>query len=420
MSVYSTDSLEDTNKVSPRYQDSLRGDNDDFNLASIKISTDLCDNVSIQSKPTHAVLIRRQVSATQNLYSEGKSIPIFQNLNSLKREEGSLNKRLASGCPKRSTRMFPTKRSCCPKENPMSIKSDKKLGNVLTPRIQQARKPRSYLELYRQRFNGPRCNVRSPEGSTLSIFGDSQQEQLTDDDTRSPGTPRDDRSELSFYRRIIEGGTTAGSSETVHQHVPEGTNNSGCLDRVRRNASDDKSKSSGYRPYTIEDYRSLPIPKLDRSLGPDKVEMQAKREWLMRRRSYGNSVSEYNRQRTLLQTQELKSKHVMAQKCFLPPLKDLDADSKTQDDSLCPTIFEDAETLPKNSAKKCNKYSKRNVDVGKIFSSSESKKFERKSSFNSRSKSRDVIEDSYLESLRQRHLHEKEMVDRIINRAPCL
>lgn len=125
----------------------------------------------------------------------------------------------------------------------------------------------------------PSYSTRSPEGSTLSVCGDSEREQLTDDDTCLVATPRDDRSELSFYRRLIEGSadptvTTTRSSETVHQHVSEDTNGQPRLDRVKRNG--DKSNSLGYRPYTIEEYRTLPIPKLDRSLGPDKVEMQVK------------------------------------------------------------------------------------------------------------------------------------------------
>lgn len=126
---------------------------------------------------------------------------------------------------------------------------------------------------------GPGYDVRSPEGSASSVCGDSQRDQLADDDTCLPATPRDDRSELSFYRRLIEGSgepaaTTARSAGIVHQHASEDTSGHSRLDRAKRDG--DKSRSPGYRAYTIEEYRTLPIPKLDRSLGPDKVEMQAK------------------------------------------------------------------------------------------------------------------------------------------------
>lgn len=130
--------------------------------------------------------------------------------------------------------------------------------------------------------DGPQYKVRSPEGSTLSVCGDSEREELSDDDTRSLVTPRDDQSELSFYRRIIEGSTDPTalanrSTKTVRGSAFQDTNTIFCSSKMaKHNTSDDKSKSLGYRPYTIEEYKTLSIPKLDRSLGPDKVEMQAK------------------------------------------------------------------------------------------------------------------------------------------------
>ncbi|KOC69608.1 hypothetical protein WH47_05551 [Habropoda laboriosa] len=309
----------------------------------------------------------------------------------------------------------------------MPMRTDKKLGNVLAPRIQPARKPRSYLELYRRRFSGPQYNVRSPEGSTLSVCGDSEREQLSDDDTGSLATPRDDQSELSFYRRIIEGSTDPLASvprsiETVHLRELQDTNIvSTCPNRAKHDESGDKSKKGlGYRPYTIEEYKTLPIPKLDRSLGPDKVEMQAKREWLMRRRSYGNSVSARNRQRILLlQAHKHKPRDAIAEKCFLPSLKDQEVDAKTQSDSMLSTISDDREITEKSGNVNNVTCSKKNRNIRKIPSSRRSKKFERTSSFCSSLNSHGVIEDSYLESLRQRHLYEKEMVDRIINQALC-
>ncbi|CAK9804913.1 hypothetical protein ANTPLA_LOCUS4250 [Anthophora plagiata] len=349
-------------------------------------------------------------------------------------------------------------------DSTMPMRPDKKLGNVLAPKIQPARKPRSYLELYRRRFSGPQYNVRSPEGSTLSVCGDSEREQLSDDDTGSLVTPRDDQSELSFYRRIIEGSTdllapVARSIETVHLRELQDTNiSSTCSNGAKQDQPGDKSKKGlGYRPYTIEEYKTLPVPKLDRSLGPDKVEMQAKREWLMRRRSYGNSVSARNRQRILLlqahrhevritrndfdvatsgcatstsesySTREIPTRRFLisnsrddiAEKCFLPPLKDQEVDAKTQSNSLRSTISDDQETIEKSSNMNSDRCFKKNHNIRKISSSRRSKKFERTSSFCSSLNSYDVIEDSYLESLRQRHLYEKEMVDRIINQALC-
>ncbi|XP_076231299.1 uncharacterized protein LOC143177314 [Calliopsis andreniformis] len=344
--------------------------------------------------------------------------------NSPKQEGGSVEKGVTSNRSKRSSKAFLVKRSCCSKENSMPMKPDKKLGNVLGPSVQQARKPRSYLELYRRRFSGgPSYNARSPEGSTLSVCGDSQRAELTDEDTCLPSTPRDDRSELSFYRRLIEGSTdpaatTTLSSETVHQHVSEDTNSHPRLGRVKRNG--DKSNGLGYRPYTIEEYRTLPIPKLDRSLGPDKVEMQAKREWLTRRRSYGNSVSARNRQRILVQAQKLETKRSAVEKCFLPPLKDQEIDGKTQSDSVSSMVSVNRAASQKNGSENCGKCFQKSIDVCKISSSRKLKKLKGTSTFSSSLNSHRIIEDSYVESLRQRHLYEKEMVDRIISQALLL
>ncbi|XP_043520743.1 uncharacterized protein LOC122534300, partial [Frieseomelitta varia] len=343
------------------------------------------------------------------------------NTNGSKREEDDGSKRqvVDTSCTKRFSKTSATK--CCSKDVPMSMKPNKKLGNVLAPKVQQARKPRSYLELYRRRFSGPQYKARSPEGSTLSVCGDSEREELTDDDTRSLATPRDDQSELSFYRRIIEGSTDPlasanRSAKTVRRPTFQDTNTIfSSSNTAKYSAPDDKSKKSlGYKPYTIEEYKTLPIPKLDRSLGPDKIEMQAKREWLMRRRSYGNSVSARNRQRILLQAYRTKTRDAVAEKCFLPPLKDQEVDAKMQDDSMCSTIIEDrGSTIQTHSDTNGGRYSKKNIC--KVSSSRRSKKFERTSSFCSSLNSYGIIEDSYLESLRQRHLYEKEMIDRIIN-----
>ncbi|CAK9825175.1 hypothetical protein ANTRET_LOCUS3238, partial [Anthophora retusa] len=523
MSVYSVDSLEDNNEVSPRNTDSLRE-----NIARYTESNETTPSAGTD-KDTRTAGSRNAIIANGELVDASKrrrptsSRPGKRdvtdrlkrnNTNSSNQENDSGNKRIVTRCSKRFPKTFSTKRSYCPMDSPMPMRPDKKLGNVLAPKIQPARKPRSYLELYRRRFSGPQYNVRSPEGSTLSVCGDSEREQLSDDDTGSLATPRDDQSELSFYRRIIEGSTdplapVTRSIETVHLRELQDTNiSSTCSNGAKQDQSGDKSKKGlGYRPYTIEEYKTLPIPKLDRSLGPDKVEMQAKksvyplklrhkylktfprkkysrhprlvasrqrrmlsksrqqccssetafwlacrrssgsratpgvqrgnscrrhtrrhskfqkplsREWLMRRRSYGNSVSARNRQRILLlQAHRHKSRDGIAEKCFLPPLKDQEVDAKTQSNSLRSTISDDQETIEKSSNMNSDRCFKKNHNIRKISSSRRSKKFERTSSFCSSLNSYDIIEDSYLESLRQRHLYEKEMVDRIINQALC-
>lgn len=129
----------------------------------------------------------------------------------------------------------------------------------------------------------PRCpRIRSPEDSTLSICGDSQLRELSLDEGRSslPGTSRDDSnsSELSFYRRFVEGHVT----RTTHATRPCEVSHRGILSNIffsgeqcERSGSD-KLRKSTYRPYTIEEYKSLSMPTLDRSLGPDKDEVQAK------------------------------------------------------------------------------------------------------------------------------------------------
>ncbi|KAK1128534.1 hypothetical protein K0M31_002992 [Melipona bicolor] len=105
-----------------------------------------------------------------------------------------------------------------------------------------------------------------------------------------------------------------------------------------------------------------------------------------------------------------QTKDTIAEKCFLPPLKDQEVDAKMQDDSMCSSINEDqGSTVQKRSDTSGDRYSKKNVC--KISSSRRSKKFERTSSFCSSLNSH-LIEDSYLESLRQRHLYEKEMTVR--------
>lgn len=125
-----------------------------------------------------------------------------------------------------------------------------------------------------------RPRIRSPEDSTLSICGDSQPRELSLDEGRSslPGTSRDDSSELSFYRRFIEGHVTRTTHSTRSCEMPYRgiLSNSFLPGEQCEHSGLDKSKKPGYRPYTIEEYRSLSVPRPDRSLGPDKDEIQAK------------------------------------------------------------------------------------------------------------------------------------------------
>ncbi|EFN81459.1 hypothetical protein EAI_16629 [Harpegnathos saltator] len=164
------------------------------------------------------------------------------------------------------------------------MKTDKKLGNVLASCSRRPARTSSYSELYRRRFDIPRYSrhIRSPEGSTLSICGDSQLEELSLDEGRSslPATSRDDSSELSFYRRFVEGHTelatrTALSRVMLSRRGPPDNNN--VLPGVAgKTGADRKPNGPTYRPYTIEEYRSLSVPRPDRSLGPDKDEVQTK------------------------------------------------------------------------------------------------------------------------------------------------
>lgn len=128
-------------------------------------------------------------------------------------------------------------------------------------------------------------HIRSPEGSTLSICGDSQLEKLSLDEGRSSlsATSRDDSSELSFYRRFVEGHAELATRTALSCVLVSrpGLANNTVFPGVTRTAgercvADGKPKGPTYRPYTIEEYRSLSVPRPDRSLGPDKDELQTK------------------------------------------------------------------------------------------------------------------------------------------------
>ncbi|XP_036143897.1 uncharacterized protein LOC118645951 [Monomorium pharaonis] len=302
---------------------------------------------------------------------------------------------------------------CSLRDSGGGMRAGKKLGNVFVPtwiRRGPARTT-SYSELYHRRFNVPRyMRIQSPEGSTLSICGDSQLEELSLDEGRSslPGTSRDDNSELSFYRRFVEDHAarvtcTGRSCEILSRGIPSNT---------ERSVSDSKLKKPTYRPYTIEEYRSLSMPRPDRSLGPDKDGVLAKREWLMRRRSYGDSVSARNREQILQRTRRFKSRRAIAQKCFLPPLKDWDAAASKNHEST--RIPETNNVTQESFVKPLAVRSKERIAVDKVSRSRRSETFEETLSFGSSTVLHVSRENAYLETLQQRHLQEKELVDRLM------
>ncbi|XP_018359678.1 PREDICTED: uncharacterized protein LOC108758932 isoform X2 [Trachymyrmex cornetzi] len=275
---------------------------------------------------------------------------------------------------------------CSLRDNGGGMRADKKLGNVLIPWIRGPARTTSYLELYRRRFNVSRYpRIHSPEGSTLSICGDSQLEELSLDEGCSslPGTSRDDGSELSFYRRFVEDQAvrvtrTRRSCEILRQGIT--SNTVSLQEQCERSVSDSKLKKPTYRPYTIEEYRSLSVPRPDRSLGPDKDEVQA------------------------------KSRRAVAQKCFLPPLKDWDATaSKNRESSR---ILETNNVTQESLLKHPVMCPKKGIATDETSTYQESEMFEKTLSFESSLNLYASCED--LETLQQCHLQETELADRFM------
>ncbi|XP_043503402.1 uncharacterized protein LOC122524947 [Polistes fuscatus] len=325
----------------------------------------------------------------------------------------------------------------------MTVKAHRKLANVLsTSDVQTFKKSEveRSISLFFSISGLPRYKrvIRSPEGSNLSIYADSLREKLVVGGMEEEGggrisfsgSSRDDQSELSFYQRLIERSATRlpqtiRSCETlrplcVSMDSPKSSDN---FTRIRTPFKSTLSESRlvkkpTYKPYTIEDYRSLPIPKPDRSLGPDKEEILAKREWLMRRRSYGDSVSERNRQQILHTAQRFKSRRIAPRKCFLPSLKHRDTDLKIHTNSSITekTVNESNDNVErKNHLNRSTKIliSKKSTPNSSRKSKKQDKSVKRSINLNSS----DHFEDSYLDSLQQRHLREKELVDKLIRQA---
>ncbi|RLU26728.1 hypothetical protein DMN91_000525 [Ooceraea biroi] len=301
------------------------------------------------------------------------------------------------------------------------MKADKRLDNVLVPSTWSRNPigPPSYSELYRRRLRaiipggGVACQVvtiknyrwihrryrkglspgttsaypriRSPEGSTLSICGDSQLEDLSLDEghTSLPATSRDDSSEFSFYRRFLE-----AHIDHAEILVRSCELRSSCetVAKFPDSVSDSKLKRSGYRPYTIEEYRSLSVSRPDRSLGPDKDEMLT------------------------------KSRRAIAQKCFLPPLKDRDAAvaaaSKDREKSRIPEMDDATQEC---LSKRPTGSSAKRAAAAEASSSRKTGLLGNTASPASSSLISGVsLEDPYLKTLQQRHLRERELADRLM------
>ncbi|KYN32009.1 hypothetical protein ALC56_13762 [Trachymyrmex septentrionalis] len=401
--------------------------------------------------------------------------------------EGDENRRRCRRVERCSLGARNSSSKCSLRDNGGGMRVDKKLGNVLIPWIRGPARTTSYLELYRRRFNVPKYpRIQSPEGSTLSICGDSQLEELSLDEGCSslPGTSRDDGSELSFYRRFVEDHAVRvtcprRSCEVLRQGI---TSNTVSLEeQCERSVSDSKLKKPTYRPYTIEEYRSLSVPRPDRSLGPDKDDVQAKiqvqryareskglfslslnsrkkrstdmfslkvspdrvgvvnnstdtvtvlvvvvvvvvvgvvvvvvvivvREWLMRRRSYGDSVSARNRQQILQRTRRFKSRRAIVQKCFLPSLKDWDATtSKNRESSR---ILETNNVTQESLLKHPVMCPKKGIATDETSTFRENEMLEKTLSFESSLNLYASCED--LERWQQCHLQETELADRFM------
>lgn len=116
--------------------------------------------------------------------------------------------------------------------------------------------------------------IYSPEGSALSIFGDSCRDQISYVESLRPSesTPRDDQSELSFYRRLINHPRTNRSWDVNERYIASGNLKSVSDYGITMNEEHEAS----YRPYSIRDYECLTVSRADRSLGPDPVEIREK------------------------------------------------------------------------------------------------------------------------------------------------
>ncbi|XP_011706152.1 PREDICTED: uncharacterized protein LOC105461351, partial [Wasmannia auropunctata] len=110
------------------------------------------------------------------------------------------------------------------------------------------------------------------------------------------------------------------------------------------------------------------------------------------------------------------SRRAIAQKCFLPPLKDWDAAASKNCESsrILETNSVTQESLLKCSVM-CPKERIAADEMSPPFQKSET--LEKMSNFGSSLVLRTSREDQYLEAMQQRHLQEKELADRLMRQA---
>ena len=89
-------------------------------------------------------------------------------------------------------------------------------------------------------------------------------------------------SEYNFYEKILNNDklVKGGSKdfEEVQHDIGKSSRNLRSLNRypeLTRSASNEEIKRN-YKPYTMLDYQNLTLPRSDKSLGPDKIEIEAK------------------------------------------------------------------------------------------------------------------------------------------------
>ncbi|XP_043267737.1 uncharacterized protein [Venturia canescens] len=329
------------------------------------------------------------------------------------------------------------------------MKADKKLGNVQPSGItDRSKKPVSYLEFYHRRFatsSEARDCTRVPVGSTPAngeIRTTNKRPTSTNDGDATLLLPRVEDFHRPELQHIVS--EESSGSRSCDTFVAKGT-------EFERNGNDSKPGWPGccsdggqpinrqrrvsYKPYGIEDYKNLSVPSPDRSLGPDRHAMEKKGEWLMRRRTYGDSVSALNRQRILRRAEKLKnSRRSDSEKSLSDGLASMNAKhggpaSKAllQRDTSSPGT-----RLPRSKQRKIFNKKAEGVSGAGISSPNIRKEVSGSNSSKSITKARaltrvdsnlyetssDVLDDESmnLENLRQRHLQEKIIIDRVLRR----
>ncbi|XP_046430852.1 uncharacterized protein LOC124184795 [Neodiprion fabricii] len=305
--------------------------------------------------------------------------------------------------------------------NTSLMKNDKKLGTVLTPPVVEAKtKAKSYLEQYRERIGVPsQGRIRSPEGSMLSVFGDTCQDSVSNVDSRPPsGTPRDDQSELSFYRRLIRHQPRTTRSYDPEQRITATNDWLKSVSDYGLSLSEHRRRS--YRPYSVTDLKSLTVPRADRSLGPDTAETRAKLETLTRRIEYGDLASSRNRKNLCRIFELRKCRRTNArQRTVGFPLVGLDdaASERATESKVEPEKAGDEEKKTRRSCHSRRKeLSQSTVAEHTSHPKGSPKAFETAVKRSSRISLGDNANSSSLEDLQRRHQNEKRIIDMMINR----